>query len=416
MDIFKIIEEKRDKIGELLESNKSILEKADIEKRDLSEDETKTVDQNNTQFEELRTEIERLERSKEFEDWAKQSSHESRRIEIPEDKAGEGDENRKYQEAFSKYLRGGVNILEAEERTLLMNNMQEVRAQSAGTDSTGGYTVPDDMAKKIIVAMNKLGGVRDARITIIPTSNGQDMPFPTVDDTGNTGELLSENSQAAAQDITFGSKTLNAYMFSSKIVRVSLQLLQDSAFDIGSFIADRLGERIGRVTNTYFTTGTGSSQPEGIVVGSTKGVDAAGVSAITYDELNDLIFSVNAAYRKNGEFMFNSNSLKTILSLKDGNSRPYFQPDANGAPPLTILGKKYVINDDMADLGASKKAILFGDMSAYHVRDVNDIILLRLQERYADYLQVGFLAFSRHDGKLMDAGQHPIKHILNPAS
>ena len=109
--------------------------------------------------------------------------------------------------------------------------------------------------------------------------------------------------------------------------------------------------------------------------------------------------------------MFNTNTLKAIMSLVPGTGeKPYFHPDSNGALPKHILGKEYKINEEMADMATGTKSILFGDIAEFLIRDVKGISVLRLTERYADYLQVGFLAFSRHDSKVMNSAA--IKHIL----
>lgn len=319
-------------------------------------------------------------------------------------------------EVYRGFLRFGMNGLTPEQRQVMMGLQAgelppEARAQAVGSGSAGGYMVPEDFYRKLTDAKLALGGPRASRATALTTDTGADLPMPTDDDTSNSGELLSENTQASTQDVTIGSKTLSAYMWSSKIVKVSLQLVQDSAFNIDDWLADRLGKRIGRVENSYFTTGTGSSQPEGIVTGATLGVTAAAAAAFTYDELIDLIHSVDSEYRMDAEWMFNDTVLAAMRKLKDSNNLPLWQPGMSVGTPDKILGHKYIINSNMSDPATTVKSILFGDMSLYHIRDVRGVQLLRLTERYADYLQVGFLAFSRSDAKLLDAGTHPVKYL-----
>jgi HK97 family phage major capsid protein len=126
--------------------------------------------------------------------------------------------------------------------------------------------------------------------------------------------------------------------------------------------------------------------------------------------------SVNRAYRQNAEWMFNDNTLLAIKKLTDSNNRPLWSPGIAAGEPDRFDGDRYVVNDDMPDMAASAKPILYGDFSNYFIRDVLGIQLLRLSERYADYLQVGFIAFSRHDGLLADAGTNPVKHLLMAAA
>jgi len=207
-------------------------------------------------------------------------------------------------------------------------------------------------------------------------------------------------------------------MYTSKIVRISFQLLQDSAFDLESWLARKLGIRIARITNEHFTVGTGTSQPEGVVTGASQGkVGASGqTTSVTYPDLVDLEHSVDRAYRTNGQWMFHDSSLKALKKMEDSQNRPLWLPGIAQREPDMILGKPYIVNNDMPEMAASAKSILFGDFSAYCIRDVLGVQLLRLVERYADYLQVGFLAFARHDGGMLDAGTGPIKYYQNSAT
>ena len=139
-------------------------------------------------------------------------------------------------------------------------------------------------------------------------------------------------------------------------------------------------------------------------------------TSVIYEDLVDLEHSVDPAYRAEAEFMFHDDTLKVLKKLKDADGRPLWLPGVAVREPDTILGYNYVINQDMPIMAANAKSILFGDFSKYMIRDVMDLMLLRLVERYADFAQVGFIAFSRHDGDLLDAGTNPIKHYANSAT
>ncbi len=323
-------------------------------------------------------------------------------------------------EAFLAFLRGGMDNLRPEQRNIMQARftvgVPDVRAAQSTSGTAGGYTVPTDLYNRIVETMKAYGGMRSSRATILRTSTGATLQIPTMDDTSNTGALVAENTVLAEQDLTFGQKSLGAYMFTSKIVRVSLQLLQDSAFDLETFLGRNLGTRIGRAVNSYLTTGTGSSQPQGVVTGSTQGkVGATGQTAsIIYEDLVDLEHSVDPAYRANAEYMMHDSSLKVLKKLKDSQGRPLWVPGIAVSEPDTIMGYRYVINQDMPTMAANAKSLLFGDFSAYAIRDVLDIQMLRLVERYADYLQVGFVAFARHDGVLTETSA--IKHYANSAT
>jgi HK97 family phage major capsid protein len=293
-------------------------------------------------------------------------------------------------------------------------SVSEARAQSVGTTTAGGFTVPQGFLNQLEASLLAFGGMREVA-TVLRTAEGNDLPIPTVSDHANVGAILAENTQVAEQDITFGQITLKAYKYSSKLIRVSAELLQDSAIDLESFIGGALGERIARILNTHFTTGDNSSKPQGITA-SGAGVTAASATAITYGELVELQHSVDPSYRANARFMMHDSTFKAIRKLLDGQNRPIFQPDITAASPGTLLGSPIVINQDCATIAASAKAVFFGDFSKYIIRDVQDFTLLRLEERYADYHQVGFVGFSRHDGRILDAGTDPIKHLVLAAS
>lgn len=322
--------------------------------------------------------------------------------------------------AYTNYVRFGIAGISDEDRSLMssryvgdprMGGVPSIRnAQSVGSGAGGGYSVPDEAMAPISEAMKAFGGMR-AVATIVPTGSGADLPIPTSNDTGVSGEIITENSTHNDGDITFGQVVLQSFLYSSKVVKVSRQLLQDSSVDLNAYIGRQLGMRIGRIQNTHFTTGDGSSKPNGVVTASTLGKTAAGAAAITYDELVDLMHSVDPAYQGNGRWMLNFTTLGLVRKLKDSANMPVWAPMANGMPD-TLLGRPYVINQDMPAATTGLKSVLYGDFSNYHIRDAGNVILLRLEERYADALQVGFLAFLRSDGDLVNAGTNPVKHLI----
>lgn len=285
-------------------------------------------------------------------------------------------------------------------------------------DYGGHYTVPDEMMRPLEVAMLAFGGMRQVA-DIIRTNTGANLPQPTLNDTSNEGALLGEGSEHTELDIDFDQLVLEAYKYTSKRVGMSVEYLQDNAINAAARIGSILGERIGRITNRHFTVGTGSSQPKGIVVAATSsGITTASPTAISYDDIIDLKHSVDPAYRAQGaRFMFNDSVLKLLKKIKV----PQYSGDTAGMPlwragltvgePDTIDGDPYTINQHMAAPTASQKAMLYGLLKKYLIRDVRDITLVRLDERYAELGIVAFLAFSRHDGDLLDAGTHPVKYL-----
>lgn len=411
----EVIELRRERAGIVKQMN-DVLDRAKSEKRELSAEENIQVDRIIADESELRSKIERLEKA---EDAIKSLEGHENRFKADEMEKKQGNE---YRDVFKKWVMGGTSFLNQEERQILAKNIQkpedgETRALSATTGTAGGYTVPQGFYDQIIEAMKWFGGMRNVS-NVLSTDSGNALPIPTTNDTSNVGELLAESTQAATQDVPFGQTTLNAYKFSSKMILVPIELLQDSAFDVEAFLAKKLGERIGRINNQLFTTGTGTSQPQGVVTAAVSGkVGATGqTTAVTYDDFIDLEHSVDIAYRNGAKFMFHDQTLKAVKKLKDSQGRPLWLPGLAFKEPDTINGYGFQVNNDMAQMAANAKSMLFGDFSNYWIRDVKAIQVVRFNEKFMDYGQVGFLAFSRADGKLINAGGNPIAYYANSAT
>lgn len=330
------------------------------------------------------------------------------------------DNGAKEASAFARWARRGDEGFSAEERTAIRNTM------STTTNSEGGYTVQTNVAQQVLDAMKAGPGAMRSVATVIQTSGFGDLNYPTSDGTAEVGEIIGQNTTATAADATFGVKTLSAYKYSSKIVAVPFELLQDSNVDIEAFVTNRLATRLGRITNTHFTTGSGSSQPNGIVTAAGAGFTAANstsqVTAVTYASLIELQHSVDPAYRATGKcgWMFNDSTLKKLRQVVDGQSRPIFVPGYEvgvpGGVPDTLLGAPITINQDVAAMAANAKSILFGDYSYYIIRDSMDVTMFRFTDSaYAKLGQVGFLAWMRTGGNLVDVGG-AVKLFVNAAS
>lgn len=334
-----------------------------------------------------------------------------------------------YMRAFRGYIRG---------------EPIETRDLGVGTGASGGYIVPPQFLQQLIEAQLAYGGLRVCS-TIINTSDmgGADLPVPSDNDTTQTGAILAEAGALPTQDIgAFAQTVLHSYMYTSKMIKVSLQLLQDSFFPIEPYLARKLGIRLARIQNTHFTVGTGTAQPNGVVTAATLGKTGltGQTTSVIYDDLVDLVHSVDPAYRGQTPglpvqnnvgssvptprpcFMMHDSTLKVIRKLKDTQGHPLWvgpgvvYPGFAGAASETILGFPYIINQDMPQMAANAKSILFGDFSNYFIRDALDVQVVRLVERFMDNLQHAFIAFQRSDGNLIDAGTHPIKYYANSAT
>jgi len=304
--------------------------------------------------------------------------------------------------AFDKFLRHGFGELSAEERQAV----KELRAQGTTPDDKGGYTVPVQMLNKIVDSMKAYGGIASVS-QILSTSNGQDITWSTSDGTAEEGELLAENTAASEGDVTFGTAILGAKKLSSKIIRVSNELLQDSGVDIEAYLAGRIAQRIGRGEAKYLIQGTGAgtpTQPKGLVTSVTGTVNTASATTFTWKEMNALKHSIDPAYRGGPSFRwaFNDSTLQVVEEMVDGQNRPLWLPDVVGGSPATVLGTPYVIDQGIEGIAASKKFIFLGDFNRFIIRRVAYMTLKRLVERYAEYDQTAFLAFHRFDCVLED--------------
>lgn len=315
----------------------------------------------------------------------------------PDAKAGE-----RRAAAFDRFLRHGFSELSAEERQAV----KELRAQGTSPDAKGGYTVPTQMLNKIVDSMKAYGGIASVA-QILNTSTGQDITWSTSDGTAEEGELLGENTETTDEDVTFGTAVLGAKKLSSKIIKVSNELLQDSGVDIEAYLASRIGQRIGRGEAKYLVQGTGAGapvQPKGLVASVTGTVNTAAAAAFTWQEMNKLKHAIDPAYRSGPKFRwaFNDSTLQVIEEMVDDQKRPLWLPDVVGGTPATILNIPYVIDQAIDGIAAGKKFAFLGDFDRLIVRRVAYMTLKRLVERYAEYDQTAFLAFHRFDCVLED--------------
>lgn len=377
--------------------------------KDWSNDDQAKYDSLVASVDNIDAEIQRIEKALDIENASTQRvENRVNDLGISADEAQNAIETEK--SVFNTFLRQGREGLNMAQRQFIQNRIQN--AQSTGTNSEGGFIVPTDFATTLLQELKSYGGVRSVA-NVISTAGGYDMQWPTIDETGNKGELVAENASVNSEDLTFGSKTLGAYKYSSKSIAVPFELLQDNNVDLEGYILSALGERISRITNEHFTTGNGSSKPSGIAIGAGTGATASGASAITLDDLIELEHSVDPAYRALGaSYMFNDNTLKLVRKLKDADGRPLWNPSLVSGEPDRIGRYGYVVNQDMADATTGNRSVIFGNFQNYMIRDVMNVTLFRMTDsKYTEKGQVGFLAFSRHDGALMDASGSSVKAL-----
>lgn len=313
-----------------------------------------------------------------------------------------------YRKAFADYILNGASGISPESRATI-----EQRAGIAGL--AGGVTIPTALASEIEIALKTYGGMFEAG-TIINTSHGGDLIMSTINDTSAKATIVSEYDQSTKRAPSFGSVTLKAYTYRTPIIPVSQTLIQDSAFNLDAVLTSLLGDSFSRGVNEQLTTGDGTGKPTGIVTAATACTTQAAATSIKLDDIIDLIKSVNSAYARNGKFMFNRNTLWELAKIKDQTGRYIWQDSARDGTPATLFGKQYILNDDMADIGAGNASVLFGDLSKYKIRMVKSFSVVRLNELLAEYLSIGLFGFARVDGNLLDAGTHPVKKLVHAKS
>lgn len=316
-----------------------------------------------------------------------------------------------YRSAFAEMIAsGGDAYVDAEVRSVLREN----RTQVAGTDSSGGYTVPTELATFIEKSMIATGPMYGNELfTVINSADGRQFNIPTVDDTAVTAVAHTEGTQPTddgGKDATFGQKAVGAFAFDSEWIRWSAELNADSILNMESLLGELVGERLGRIANSKLTTGSGSSDVEGIVTNSGVGKTAAATGAVTADEIIDLIHSVDPAYRNSPAtaIMMNDSTLAAVRKLKDGDGNYLWQMgNYQAGVPQNLLGYDVVVNQAMASLGTGNKVMLFGDMSKFYVRKVGAPSIYIARERFAP--DRGLLGYARFDGVLSNTAA--IKHL-----
>ncbi len=327
--------------------------------------------------------------------------------------------------------------------------MAELRDQEAGTQSltytqgaAGGYFVPAGFVYDVEIATKYFCPMADGSvIRIMETATGNVLPYPTNNDTQESWTLISEAGQvsdggqtpnyatvgnapgANPGNLTVGQVTFGAYKGTTGLVRVSLELLQDSAFNLEDFLKNAFAVRLGRGYEYYLTRGSGSNAPTGlltavvasgqaatIAAGSSTndGSASTGANSIGTNDLIALEHSIDPTYRRGGKFVMHDNTLKSIKQLLDKYGRPLWVPGLASNAPDTVLNYPYVINQCMPVIGAGNNTVIFGSLQKFIMRKVRDLSVLRLDERFADFGEVAYIAFSRIDSNLVDAGVHPL--------
>jgi HK97 family phage major capsid protein len=314
-----------------------------------------------------------------------------------------------HRSAFKSYLRTGLQGMPHEERGVL-TEFRDMGSggQGAYPGATSGFFVPLGFVNSIIESLKFTGPMVDASVVeMMDTATGAPLPYPSDNDVSVTGERVGEGQQVTSTDVSISALMLGAYKYSSRLVKVSIELLQDSAFDLESYLIKKFALRLGRTLNSDFTVGlgSGSSQPLGLLtstvtngtlvaaVGSSSN-DGTGASTNTLgsDDFINLEHGIDVLYRPNASYMAHDSVWKAVRKVKDKFGRNIWQPALVAGQPDTINGYRMLTNNYMDTLQVNagsppvtKNTVVFGDMKRFLVRRVKEMSVLRLEERFADF-------------------------------
>lgn len=273
-------------------------------------------------------------------------------------------------------------------------------ALEVGTDSEGGYLVPDEYEHTLIEALEEKNIFRRLAHVIHTSSGERKIPVSV---SKGTAAWIDEEAAYPESDDSFGQVSISAYKLAT-MIKISEELLNDSVFNMPAYISKEFARRIGAAEEEAFFTGNGTGKPLGILAatgGAQTGVTAASQTAVTFDEVIDLYYSLRAPYRQDGVFIMNDATIKALRKLKNGSGDYIWQPSVTLGAPDRVLNRPVYTSQYMPTLAAGAKTILFGDLSYYWVADREGRQFKRLNELYAATGQVGFLASERVDGKLI---------------
>ncbi|WP_422481983.1 phage major capsid protein [Pleomorphochaeta sp. DL1XJH-081] len=373
------------------EQAKAFLDAKRNDKGILGAEDTATYERMEKEIVDLGHEIERQERIEAFE--RELNAHvgspiTSRPENAPKAQMKAGRASQEYRSAFWNHMRRQGNEFEVK------------NALQVGTDTEGGYLVPDEFERTIVESLKDENIFRSIA-HLIQTASG-DRKIPISASKGEAAWIDEEGTYPESDD-SFGQVTISAYKLGT-IIKVSEELINDSVFDIESYIATEFARRIGAKEEAAFFTGDGSGKPLGILAatgGAQVGVTAASATALTCDEVIDLYHALRSPYRKNAVWLTNDATIKAIRKLKDGNGQYIWQPSLVAKEPDTILGRPVRTSAYMPEIASGAKTVAFGDFSYYWIADRQGRTFKRLGELFAPTGQVGFLGSQRVDGRLI---------------
>lgn len=381
--------ELREKRAKAWETAKSFLDSRRSENGLVSDEDNATYEKMETEVVNLGKEIDRLEKQAAI-DLELSKATSAPLLEKPqtdEKSRKTGKASNEYRNAFWQVMRNKANF--------------EVKnALQIGTDSEGGYLVPDEFEHTLVQALEEENIFRGLATTI-QTSSG-DRKIPVVATKGEAS-WVDEEGTIPESDDAFGQVSIGAYKLAT-MIKVSEELLNDSVFDLENYIAVEFGRRIGNKEEEAFFIGDGVGKPTGVLDatgGGQLGKTTSGATSISFDEIMDLFYSLKSPYRKNATFLMNDSTVKAIRKLKDGNGQYIWQPSMTAGTPDMVLNRPILTSTYMPEIAAGNKTVVFGDFKYYWIADRQGRSFKRLNELFAVTGQVGFVATQRVDGKLI---------------
>lgn len=381
------------KRGETIHEMQNMLAAAEAENRDLNADEQAKYDAMNKDIDSLKARADRLDAAANL---AKDLDDVRNTVNRPTVEAPASAKNANplasevYRASFDRYARVGKNGLDFD----VLNALQ------VGTDSEGGFITPEEFETQIVEFIQDINQMRQY-VSVITTASDRNIP---VEETLGSATWLAEEAAYSESDAAFGRVTLGAHKLGT-IIRVSEELLQDAFFSVEGYLARNFGKRFGLAEEAAFVNGDGVGKPSGIVGGAGVGQTTAAPTAITGDELIDLYHSVPRQYRSGSSvaWLMNDSTVKMVRKLKDADGQYIWQPGLQAGQPDSILARPLVTSSAMPAATTGNRSVVFGDMSGYQVADRRGMTMQRLNELYAANGQVGFRAYKRMDGKMVDA-------------
>jgi HK97 family phage major capsid protein len=316
--------------------------------------------------------------------------------------------------AFDAYLRTGQPNAD-------IAGLRVTNAQGEGTSTGGGYTVPSGFRQKLVEVREAFGGLA-AAVESFNTDTGGPIEYPSLDDTANTGDITAESAAVSdGDDLVFGTVTLGAYKYTSAgagtnlPLRVSWELLQDSAFDIAGLVARKLGERIARAQAAHWVTGTGVGQPKGLLAASlTSDRDLDTDDTPDYEDLVEFQDLLDEAYDMNASWLMKKSTWSALRLIVDGNSRPIIQSSTegiSGRPERMLLGKPVIIDESVPAISTTADTFIaaYGDFrESYVIRRVSNLAVVVDPYSRAANGEVQYTAWERADGNIQNRTSYKI--------